>query len=68
MHLSDPSKFAHRKNSDGSFDSICLKCFVTVGQGQEEEDLDLAEYIHVCDMEVLESYHSVHHRTLPSAA
>ena len=30
MYLSDPSKFTHRRNADGTFDSICLKCFIMV--------------------------------------
>jgi hypothetical protein len=68
MYLSDPTKFAHRRNSDGSFDSICLKCFVNVDHGNEEEDLDLAEYIHVCDLEILSPRQSVSQRTLQTAA
>lgn len=59
MYLSDASKFAHRKNRDGSFDSICLKCFITIDNGNEEEDLDVAEYIHVCDVELSMHCYSV---------
>ncbi len=68
MYLSNPTKFAHRRNVDGSFDSICLQCFVTVQSGNEEEDLDVAEYIHVCDREALSHGCSVAQRTLRTAA
>lgn len=68
MYLSDPSKFAHQTNPDGTFDSICLKCFITVHRGADEEDLDVSEYIHTCDLEALSSYVSVGQRTLRTAA
>ena len=68
MYLSDPSKFAHRSNADGTFDPICLKCFTTVDSGNEEEDLDLSEYIHTCDLEVLSPFASVGKCALQAAA
>ncbi len=68
MYLSDATKFTHRKNADGTLDSICLRCFITVDQGHEEEDLDIAEYIHVCDVELSACVCSVTQRTLRVAA
>ena len=68
MYLSDPSKFAHRRDADGTFDSICLKCFITVHRGEDEEDLDVSEYIHICDLDALSSFASVGQRALRNAA
>lgn len=68
MYLSDPSKFAHRKNADGTVDSICLKCFITVDHGDEEADLDVSEYIHMCDLELFAPFASGGQRTLRTAA
>ena len=31
--------FPHRRNKDGSFNSICLKCFATVASHMTEEEL-----------------------------
>jgi hypothetical protein len=39
--------FPHRKNCDGSYDSICLTCFETVATGTPEE-LVKREKEHVC--------------------
>lgn len=41
--------FPHRRNPDGSFDSICLKCFRTVATQRNEADLAQAERDHVCE-------------------
>jgi len=35
--------FSHRRNADGSLDSICHKCFRTVASTLSEPDLELAE-------------------------
>jgi hypothetical protein len=40
--------FPHRLNSDGSIDSICPKCFKTVGTADLEAKLHLLESTHVC--------------------
>lgn len=42
-------KFAHRHNLDGTFDSICTRCFQTVGNARDEAKLERAEERHVCD-------------------
>jgi len=47
------SQFTHRQLANGSWQSICMKCFLTVIMGQdarEESDLQLGEQIHVCGM------------------
>jgi hypothetical protein len=41
--------FAHRLNRNGTFDSICPKCFLTVGNATHEVDLVCFERCHVCD-------------------
>lgn len=41
--------FPHRKNKDGSFDSICLKCLATVARANLESELEQHDQAHVCD-------------------
>lgn len=41
--------FPHRVNSDGTIDSICKHCFVTVGSSTSESDLQRLEAEHVCE-------------------
>jgi hypothetical protein len=36
MVLTLPPFFPHRRNRDGSFDSICLKCLLTIGNARTE--------------------------------
>src|ERR1051325_3463202 len=64
MNLSDESKSAHRRNDDGTFDSICLRCFITVEHAAEEEDVQAPECVHVCDAENLEQFRSPFQRRL----
>jgi hypothetical protein len=40
--------FAHRHNQDGSYDSICVKCFATIATERVEEMLAESEQKHVC--------------------
>ncbi len=42
-------KFPHRKNTDGTYDSICLKCFLTIATVGREAELQLLETSHVCE-------------------
>lgn len=42
-------KFAHRANEDGTLDSICPRCFVTIANSTWEADLERVEMAHVCD-------------------
>jgi hypothetical protein len=42
-------KYAHRKNHDGTFDSICLACYRTAGSSLIENGLFSLECSHACD-------------------
>jgi hypothetical protein len=42
------SSFPHRHNFDGSYDSICTKCYATVARAEKEESLSSSESTHVC--------------------
>jgi hypothetical protein len=53
MVLTLPTFFPHRRNKDGSFDSICLKCLLTVASTRVEEDLKPYDKYHVCNPSVL---------------
>ena len=43
--------FVHRDNRDGTTESICRQCSVTVCTAVWEADLDRAEKNHACDPE-----------------
>jgi hypothetical protein len=45
--------FPHRRNKDGSFNSICLKCFATIASHMTEEELKEQDRNHVCEKSVL---------------
>jgi hypothetical protein len=45
--------FPHRRNKDGSFNSICLKCFATVASHMTEEELKEQDKNHVCVKSIL---------------
>ena len=45
--------FNHRPNTDGSVDSICLPCFLTVASGNDGEILAGIERQHRCNPEDL---------------
>jgi hypothetical protein len=47
-------QFPHRKNPDKTFDSICNKCFRTIGTATSEEALGEMELTHVCDPNALQ--------------
>ena len=42
------SSFPHRLNKDGSYDSICSHCFMTVASHTSESELEPLEYDHQC--------------------
>jgi hypothetical protein len=48
--------FAHRRNDDGSFDSICPRCIQTIAHCACEPDLQNAEDSHVCNPSIVEHY------------
>jgi hypothetical protein len=41
-------RFVHRTNPDGTIDSICKACFVTIASSMWEADLESAEGVHIC--------------------
>ena len=53
MALTLPPFFPHRRNRDGSFDSICLKCLLTIANARNEADLEKHEKYHVCNSSIL---------------
>ncbi len=52
MEAIAPVTFRHRHNHDGSWDSICLKCFRTVWTSEKEDDLKWNEQSHNCAVPV----------------
>jgi len=47
--MPDDSLFTHRKNHDGSFDSICRTCFATAVRARPESELAAHEKAHNCE-------------------
>lgn len=45
--------FSYRENHDGTADSVCQRCYVTVCTSKCETDLHRAEKKHVCDVDFL---------------
>jgi hypothetical protein len=41
--------FLRRDKSDSTTDSICLRCFMTVGGAADEAELAVLEMMHHCD-------------------
>jgi hypothetical protein len=59
--------FPHRRNQDGSFDSICLECFATVATESIEADLQAAESAHDCKgFNLSNIMHSADHQRRPN--
>lgn len=44
-----PNEFPHRANKDGTMDSICPRCFATIGRATWEAELEKMEASHACD-------------------
>jgi hypothetical protein len=55
--LTADAPFVHRTNADGTIDSFCRKCFLTVASSQWEAELEHAESNHKCDPIHLEYMH-----------
>jgi len=47
-HIVFAAAFAHRHNFDGTWDSICPKCFYTIATEATEEGLLMHERRHDC--------------------
>jgi hypothetical protein len=45
--------YPHRRNKDGSYDSICLNCLLTVATGKSEAELMKLDEKHVCEYSTL---------------
>ena len=43
-----PGQYAHRRNDDETFDSICKLCSLTVARAYRETDLFHLELRHIC--------------------
>jgi hypothetical protein len=52
-------KFIHRINGDGSIDSICRECFVTIATAYSRSELERDEQAHACEPVLLERYKKV---------
>lgn len=50
----DSTLYAHRRNEDGSYDSICRVCFAAVVRSKPESDLAQYEETHGCAPDFLE--------------
>ena len=63
-----PGQYAHRRNDDETFDSICKLCSLTVARAYREIDLFQLELRHVCQpVERRRTTRVVHHVYDPSA-
>lgn len=59
MNQSYTLQFIHRLNEDGTIDSICRDCFVTVANALSRSDLEPSEQQHRCEEVLLERYKKV---------
>ena len=41
--------FRHRENLDGTWDSICMRCYATAAHSHEQRSLESVELRHHCD-------------------
>jgi hypothetical protein len=48
--------YPHRQNEDGTFDSICPKCFLTIAKSRAEIGLAESETAHVCASSLYEGH------------
>jgi hypothetical protein len=49
MHTPLALSFRHRENQDGSWDSICMRCYLTAAHSYREQPLASVESGHHCD-------------------
>ena len=54
-----PANYPHRRNADGSYDSVCMTCFATVASAKTEDELLPYERKHICAISAL-SQRGVH--------
>jgi len=55
--MANETDFSHRHNPDGTVDSICRECFITVATDQDESELYRAERLHTCNPGIVAWYH-----------
>jgi hypothetical protein len=55
--MDNKTRFSHRHNSDGTVDSICHKCYLTVAKAQDESELYREEQLHTCDPLIVAWFH-----------
>ena len=53
------SQFAHRPTVNGTFDSICRECFMTVAANKTEDELEVAEDRHRCNQSLVDRFHAI---------
>ncbi len=53
---SERNHFPHRRNPDGTYDSICTECFRTIFSSRIEDELDGPDQEHVCSSEDIFRY------------
>lgn len=53
-----PVFFPHRRNKDGTFDSVCLSCSTIVGYHKTQAELDELDKKHKCRPSVIPRYHA----------
>jgi hypothetical protein len=56
--------FHHRHNSNGTHDSICFRCYMTVATVGNESDLTRYEVEHACDPARLYQINQFAHRAI----
>jgi hypothetical protein len=44
----ETTSFRHKQNKDGSYDSICPTCCITVARSRDESNLAAHEQAHIC--------------------
>jgi len=49
MHAATGNLFPHRSNNDGTYDSICTRCLVTIATVTAESELASHERDHACN-------------------
>lgn len=63
-----PDHYAHRRNYDGTLDSICKLCYLTVARAYRELDLTHLELRHVCQPMERRRATRIAHRVFDCAA
>jgi hypothetical protein len=48
LRLDDPKGFFTRNNRNGTYDAICLQCFLTIATSSTERDLEAMVKFHHC--------------------